>query len=89
MVNFGNIVFMVTVATGSILLLWEVSKTMLEKKKIFIFVPFICLAIFFALIGATGFFAEDITDVELFFMKTTWISLAIWLAINLWRKKWN
>ncbi|MCW8965245.1 MAG: hypothetical protein OQK82_00950 [Candidatus Pacearchaeota archaeon] len=88
MPNLGNILFIATISIGSIILLWETSKIILNKKKITLFLPFIFLGIFFASLASTGFFIE-IANADLFPIKIIWITLILFLSINLWRHKWN
>ena len=75
-------------AITSITLLWFVSQSMLDKKKIIVFLPFVFSGIILAMGASIGFFSSlDSTSLAL--LRIIWFFTVLWIAINLWRQKWH
>lgn len=70
----------------SIILIWITVVTVLQKRNLYFFLPFIIIGIAYSFEGAFVFY-------ELFNHRTSWLFLEmtssillLWLFVNLWRK---
>ncbi len=88
MITTGDLILIISLSIESIILLWVVSKTILDKKRILVFAPFIFVGLLFGTIASIGFFS-DISRGSLFFIKLIWTALVFWIVVSTWRQKWN
>ena len=82
-----NIVFSVFVLFGSAAILCMVSKAILKKGKMAVFVPFVLIGVFFSIVASMGFFS-GFSYSDLFFVRIIWSILVVYMVINIRRRKW-
>jgi len=85
--NISDLIPIIFLLMGSIFLIWYCSVSMIEKKKIFIFLPWFFAGFFYCF--SAGFLVEGLNHLVYDFMIVVNLFTYSLLLYILWGRKWE